>query len=301
MLAIEQEISSQPDTWRKAAALAPEVMDELPGAGERLAIVGCGTSYFVGQAAAVLREQAGHGETDAFPASEVPAGRGYDAVLAVSRSGTTTEVVRALERVPAGVPTAAICAVPDTEVATVATRSVILDFADERAVVQTRFATTALALMRALTTTDSSAALAEEAEEALAAPLPEGIDGFDQFVFLGAGWSVGLASEAALKMRESAGAWSEAYPAMEYRHGPVSATRPTTLVWALGVVEPGVLESAARAGATVVDSQRDPMAELIVVQRAAVALAHERGLDPDRPRHLTRSVVLDDGRLERQG
>jgi fructoselysine-6-P-deglycase FrlB-like protein len=297
MLQIEHEIASQPETWRRAAALAPEVAPELPSSGERLAVVGCGTSYFMAQALAVLRERSGHGETDAFPASEMPVERRYDAVLALSRSGTTTEVVRALERVPDGVATVAICAVAGTEVATTAARRVILDFADEQAIVQTRFATTALALMRALMT-GSLAALADEADEALAAPLPVDPVRFDQFVFLGAGWSVGLASEAALKLREAAGVWCEAYPAMEYRHGPVSATRSTTLVWALGAVEPGVLESAARAGATVVDSGRDPMAELVVVQRAAVALARGRGLDPNRPRHLSRSVVLDDGRAQ---
>jgi fructoselysine-6-P-deglycase FrlB-like protein len=295
MRAIEHEIASQPATWRKAAALAPTVAADLPHHGERVAVVGCGTSYFVGQALAALRERAGHGETDAFPASEVPARRRYDAVLAVSRSGTTTEVVRALEQVPGDVRTIAICAVPDTAVATTARQRVILDFADEEAIVQTRFATSVLALARALVL-DGVESVAREAEEALEAPLPADLGRFEQFVFLSSGWSVGLASEAALKIRETAGAWSEAYPAMEYRHGPVSATRPTTLVWALGAVEPGVLENAEQAGATVVCSGRDPMAELVVVQRAAVDLAYGGGLDPDRPRHLSRSVVLEGGR-----
>jgi fructoselysine-6-P-deglycase FrlB-like protein len=34
------------------------------------------------------------------------------------------------------------------------------------------------------------------------------------------------------------------------------------------------------------------MATLVLVQRLAVALAAARGLDPDNPRNLTRSVVL---------
>ena len=45
-------------------------------------------------------------------------------------------------------------------------------------------------------------------------------------------------------------------------------------------------------GASVVENGADPMAALVGIQRAAVALAQARGLDPDRPRHLTRSVVL---------
>jgi hypothetical protein len=43
------------------------------------------------------------------------------------------------------------------------------------------------------------------------------------------------------------------------------------------------------------------MAELVVVQRAAVDLARARGLDPNRPRHLTRSVVLDGEPLRGRG
>jgi len=35
------------------------------------------------------------------------------------------------------------------------------------------------------------------------------------------------------------------------------------------------------------------MAELVRVHRLALALARARGLDPDRPRNLTRSVILE--------
>jgi fructoselysine-6-P-deglycase FrlB-like protein len=290
MLDIEEEIASQPATWRRAAALASEAEASLAAPGSRLAVIGCGTSFYVAQAIAAIREASGLGETDAFVASEMPA-RLYDGVLAISRSGTTTEVLRALDRVPGHAGTVALCAVPDTPVATAAARSVILDFADEDAIVQTRFATSVVALMRALAG-ESVDAIADAGELALAAPLPDDLGRFDHFVFLGSGWSAGLASEAALKLREAAGVWTEAYPAMEYRHGPVSATRPTTLVWALGAVEPTVLDAAAAAGATVMDSGRDPLAELVVIHRAAVELARGRGLDPNRPRHLTRSVVL---------
>ena len=71
----------------------------LPRPGERVAVVGCGTSWFMAQAYAAARETPGGGETDAFAASEMPSGRRYDRVVAISRSGTTTEVVRLLGRV----------------------------------------------------------------------------------------------------------------------------------------------------------------------------------------------------------
>ena len=92
----EAEIGSQPDCWRRAAAMLPEVAEVLPAPGERVAGVGCGTSLFIAQSYAVARESAGHGETDAFAASEMPVGRRYDRVIALTRSGTTTEILRLL-------------------------------------------------------------------------------------------------------------------------------------------------------------------------------------------------------------
>ncbi|CAM5728383.1 Fructoselysine-6-P-deglycase FrlB-like protein OS=Streptomyces violarus OX=67380 GN=FHS41_000842 PE=4 SV=1 [Streptomyces violarus] len=97
----ETEIATQPDCWRQAVALARQPdgpAAALPRPGERVAVVGCGTSWFIAQAYAALRESGGHGETDAFPASEMPAGRAYDRVVALTRSGTTTEVLELLRR-----------------------------------------------------------------------------------------------------------------------------------------------------------------------------------------------------------
>src|SRR5215472_15483331 len=101
----EAEIASQPDCWRRAAGLAPLVARVLPAAGERVAVVGCGTSWFIAQSFAAAREAAGQGETDAFAASEMPLTRRYDRVLVLSRSGTTTEILRLLAQLSGVVPT----------------------------------------------------------------------------------------------------------------------------------------------------------------------------------------------------
>jgi len=146
-------------------------------------------------------------------------------------------------------------------------------------------------LFRAVFGQDLRPAIAD-AELALAEPLAVDPTGFEHFVFLGSGWSTGLADEAALKLREACRAWTESYPAMEYRHGPISVAGPHSLVWSLGDVEPELLAQVARTGATVVRGSLDPMAELVRIHRVAGALAAARGLDPDRPRNLTRSVIL---------
>lgn len=286
-----REIESQPTVWRRATEMLAEVAPTLPAPGRRIAIIGCGTSFHIAQAVAAARESRGLGESDAFVASEMPNGRSPDMVIAISRSGTTTEVVRALAALSAATPTLAISAVADTPVVDAADEAILLPFADERSIVQTRFATAVLVLLRAHFGEDLAGPIAD-ADAALAHPLPVDPSEFEQFVFLGHGWTIGLASEAALKLREAAGAWTEAYPAMEYRHGPISAAGRGTLVWWLGDAEPDLVADVRATGASTIESRIDPMSELVTVQRAAVALAEGRGLDPDRPRHLARSVVL---------
>lgn len=291
MTHVEDELNSQPECWTRAAAEATGHGTVLPEPGERVAVVGCGTSYFMAQAFAALREGSGRGETDAFAASEFPHGRAYDRVLALSRSGTTTEVLDLLGKLKGGTPTTALTADPDTPVMTAADEVVVLDYADERSVVQTRFATTALTLLRAHLGLHTDMVVAD-ARTALACDLPEGLVECGQFTFLGRGWTVGLANEAGLKMREASLAWTEAYPAMEYRHGPISITTSGTATWMFGEAPEGLAEQVRSTGGLWIQGRLDPLAELVRAQRLAVAVAAARGLDPDRPRHLTRSVIL---------
>ncbi|MGW1464506.1 SIS domain-containing protein [Streptomyces sp. NPDC002308] len=294
MTFVEAEIASQPACWRRAAELAStQAKAALPAHGERIAVVGCGTSYYMAQAYAALRESNGLGEADAFAASEFPFGRRYDRVVALTRSGTTTEVLELLGRLHGTTRTVVVTAVPSAEVRAVSDDIVELGFADEESVVQTRFATTALTLFRAHLGLHTDAVVTD-AETALSEPLPEGLVEATQLSFLGRGWTVGLANEAALKMKEASLAWTESYPAMEYRHGPISIATDTTATWMFGPAPAGLAEQLRATGARWVESGLDPLADLIRVQRLAVARATASGLDPDRPRHLTRSVVLQE-------
>ena len=294
---VEAEIASQPELWARAAELAdsPAVAGALPPIGARVAVVGCGTSLYMARAWAALREAAGHGETDAFAASEFPPTRTYDHVLAITRSGTTTEILRLLSTLSAtttGTSTV-ITTGADLPATREARQSVLLPFADEQSVVQTRFATSTLALLRAHLGDDLTAAISDARSE-LDRPVPTAAVGQRQFSFLGRGWTVGLAEEAALKSREAAQAWTEAYPAMEFRHGPISVVDEGSLVWIFGAAPDGLVDQITQTGALVVTSDADPMAHLVGAQRLAVALAQSRGLDPDAPRNLTRSIVLSD-------
>src|SRR5437764_15166962 len=94
MRAITSEIASQPALWRKAADMAPVVAGLLPAPGEPAVAIGCGTSHHIARAYAGLREGKGLGTTDAVIASELSPHRGYERVLAVTRPGTSPEVLR---------------------------------------------------------------------------------------------------------------------------------------------------------------------------------------------------------------
>jgi fructoselysine-6-P-deglycase FrlB-like protein len=281
----EREIASQPGTWARALGVDGAA---LAAHGERVLVLGCGTSWFMAQSLAELREGNGLGETDAVCASEFVPRRRYDRVIALTRSGTSTEVLEALRQVPAGTHRVAVTAVDGEPVDDLVDERILLDFADERSVVQTRFPTTLLAVARRAYGEDLSHLVAD-GEAALKAELPPITE---HQVFLGTGWTVGLAHEAALKVREAAQAWAESYPAMDYRHGPVAVAGPHSLVWAFGRVSPSLDETIRGAGATPVRNDLDPLAQLVLAQRFAVALAQHKGLDPDRPRLLTRSVIL---------
>ena len=205
------ELASQPETWARAADLRDE-QARLPRRGARIAVVGCGTSWFMAQSYAWLRETGGHGETDAFAASEAFVDRGYDAVVALTRSGTTTEVLQLVERLRGRVRTVGVIGDAASPLVDLVDDAVTLPFADEQSVVQTRFATTALALFRASLGEDLDRVPIADARAAVDEELdPELVDA-EQYTFLGRGWSVGLAHEAALKMREASQSWTESYP-----------------------------------------------------------------------------------------
>jgi glutamine---fructose-6-phosphate transaminase (isomerizing) len=286
------EIQSQPAVWREALGLLPTAVDLIAAPGERVLAIGCGTSAFVAESLAVLRERAGLGVTDAAYASELGPWRDYDRVVAISRSGTTTEVLAALATVPAGVRRVAITGVTDGPIHDLVDDALVLDFADERSVVQTRFPTAFLLLARAAFGEDV-ASIPDEAAAVLSAPLGIELTGLDHFVYLGTGWTHGLAQEAALKIREAAQAWSESYPLLDYRHGPLAVAHDTSLVWMIGDGDDALVDQIAATGATVRTSSHDPLVELVQAQRLAVELAGRRGLDPDAPRHLTRSIILN--------
>jgi fructoselysine-6-P-deglycase FrlB-like protein len=285
------ELASQPSVWRQAQALTDLLRSKLPKDGAHVGILGCGTSLYVAQAVAIYRERRGAGQTDAFPGSEVPTGRAWDDVIAISRSGTTTEIIDAVRALPEATGVLGIIGEAGSPLGDLITAELDLPFADEQSVVQTRFATTVLTLLLGAYGWDVEGS-AQRAERYLTEPLPEWANDIQQFVFLGRGVGAALANEAALKFREILMTWSEAYATMEYRHGPISAINERSLVWILDAEEPSIDDQIRATGARLIRGEGDPLAELVRIHHFADGLTGLRGINPDQPPHISRSVVL---------
>ncbi len=289
------EIASQPTCWTEALRRADAGVVGLPQEGESILALGCGTSYYVGSAYATLREAAGHGVSDALIASDLPTRlRAYDRVVAVSRSGTSSELIDAVTRIRTESPGTRVTVLlgeQDTPIADLADDVVDLSFADESSVVQTRFPTTQLVLLRASLDglTPDLLALPDRARVALARDLPA--SDVRQIVFLASGWGAAMAQEAALKVREASGSWVESYPVPEYRHGPVATCGPGSLIWGFDRLPDDIVATVEAAGGVVEHGGGEPLVELVRAHRFALERADLAGRDADTPYLLSRSVI----------
>jgi glucosamine--fructose-6-phosphate aminotransferase (isomerizing) len=290
-LVTEAEIATQPDYWQKAYKMGRSVHKGMPTAEESVLLMGCGTSYYIAAAYAALRNLQGLGETDAVIASDYrPTSRKYDRVIAISRSGTSLDLIEAIARIVDGTPVTVILGETGTPLEALATDIIDFSFADEQSVVQTRFPTSLLTFFRA------QLGLSDLEFDALFSSVKETLERdllhqpVKQLVILGSHWASFLAEEAALKCRESAGIWVESYSTAEFRHGPISVAGEGSLVWALSELSDDEITAIKSTGATLHQSSNDPQVELAYIQRHAVEWARQAGRDADNPQYLSRSV-----------
>ena len=337
------EIVSQPDVWATAyAALdgqAAQIERAWRAASPRQVLVtGCGSTYYLAQIAAGLIQRLTGLPARGVPASEIalyPGQTLYDPaqtlLLAISRSGTTTETGAAMDqyRRAGGAAAWGITCYDGTPVADETDFTILLPMAQEQSVAQTRSFSTMLLAAEAVAAIAGGHSIAPLAGLSAAGRDLMGMTyglatqwgtqaGLGKFLFLGSGLLYGVACEAMLKMKEMSVTHSEAYHVLEFRHGPKSMVDENALV--IGLLdrrtfdhEAAVLnESVAMGGTTLAlapgmrsaghvtvhlpDNLPDwamPVLYLPVLQTMAHARAVSKGLDPDAPRNLTAVVFLD--------
>lgn len=281
-----KEIVSQPDVWLATTATLQQQADPLrafyrDGQYDTIIYTGCGSTYFMALAAAALTQQLTHIPARGVPASEAwlypnvvyqPGKRTL--LIALSRSGETTETLRAGEAFKA---TGAgdfltLSCYPDMPLAQMGTLNLVFPEAQEESIAQTRaysalyLAVTVLAglwgeqdnVFETMQTVAQTARRLMATYGALAAQ--HGRDNrLDRFYFLGSGPRYGLASELNLKMKEMALCFSEPFHFLEFRHGPMSMVTPSTLIVGLLSDQNRDLEQA------VLDEMRERGAQLMVM------------------------------------
>lgn len=335
-----REIFSQPEVWTAALATLEEHAAELrrfwrQASIQQVVFTGCGSTYYLSMAAAAVLQELTGVPARGVPASEVWLNRGAlpsraerTLLVAVSRSGETTETLRACEcfRSRGLGEILTLSCYPERALAQCGDVNLVFPEAQEESIAQTR-AFTALYLgavaLAALwggredvwADLQRAPALVRRLLADYAEPMARlGSDlALDRFYFLGSGARYGLACEFSLKMKEMTLSHSEPFHFMEFRHGPKSMITPSTLV--VGLVsndrrqdDMAVVEEMRAMGARILTiGSRDcdvnfaaPLTEVAqsvlyvpVGQMVALARSLAKGLDPDRPTNLDAVVVLD--------
>jgi glucosamine--fructose-6-phosphate aminotransferase (isomerizing) len=332
----ELEILSQPEVWQQTIdGLDPMSFVGPFGDGiTDVVVTGCGSTHYLALSAAALLRESGV-RAWALPASELIAqanprlaNAAGTLLLAISRSGTTSETVMAVEhfRRIGGRSVAVITSYPDSTLASAADVVWAAPASAERSVAQTRSFTSmqvvVSAIAGALRGADLAALYALPAAAATilgwSRPLMASLaqkPGVDSFFFLGSGALYGIASEGMLKLKEMSLTASEAYHTLEFRHGPMSMCDLSASVIALvspdrAAIEEAVLRDIAPFGAHLVTVGREGHHQipadvpswaatalyLLPLQLLALERALHKGLDPDNPRHLTAVIHLDESR-----
>ena len=263
-----REIYAQPGVWSRCL----ETLDKFdlsllaagkhPGAFEWL-FVGCGTSYYLAQAAAASFVELTGAAARAVPASEIllfpqlaisPSGAAVFPVL-ISRSGTTSEILKTAEVLKRRNIEFMSITCDGNELAELSSRTLQLPVTEESTVMTSSFTSMLLGLQYVAARLSGNHGFIDSLHK-----LPELVDGllptygpqleefahrsFDDVAFLAQGALYPIASETALKVMESSSSYAQFYHALEFRHGPKSIVSDKVLIGGL-LSEAGYAEESA--------------------------------------------------------
>jgi glucosamine--fructose-6-phosphate aminotransferase (isomerizing) len=328
-----REIKSQTEAWAQALELTPKL--SLPKVGDygQVIFTGCGSTYYLSLAAAALYQELTSCSARGVPASELLFNsqtvltNPKTLLVAVSRSGTTSETVKATEKFKAEKRGEVVVISNYDEVLTQsADTKLVIDKGQEDSVAQTRsfasmFVAATAFCARMAGRNDLVDAMGKLPDvgnsiignyESFAKEIGSNLD-FDRLYFLGSGIRYGLACEINLKMKEMTLTHSEPFHFMEFRHGPMSMVNEKAVVVGMlsdanRVHEAKVLSEMKALGGTVValaESDADIVFQskvpesvrgvlyLPVLQLMAFYRSVAKGLNPDRPKNLTAVVQLN--------
>lgn len=313
-------------------------------------LVSCGTSFYAGLFGEYLFEDIAGISAKATPASEFryknPVLNNRSAIIALSQSGETADTLAAIEEAKRrGALALGIVNVVGSTIARKTDAGIYTHAGPEISVASTKAFTSQLAVLLLLALSlgrrgSLSLSSGKEFAEHLARipeqvrgilSSPEGIRSvaeryarFENFLYLGRRYSMPVAAEGALKIKEIAYVHAEAYPAGEMKHGPLALIHegfpsifiaPKDSVYEktvsnmqevkarkgriLAITTEGnteLLESGLADDCLYVPKTLEPLSPLLTViplQLFAYFVAVLRGNPVDKPRNLAKSVTVE--------
>jgi glucosamine--fructose-6-phosphate aminotransferase (isomerizing) len=328
-----REIKSQTEAWAQAIEVVRAASLPKADAYQQVIFTGCGSTYYLSLAAAALYQELTGCAARAVPGGELLLNSSSvltsdkTLLVAISRSGTTTETVKAVEKFRAEKRGDVVVISNYDEVLSRGVGvNIVIAKGQEDSVAQTRaFASmyvAATAFCAKMAGRDDLVDAMNQLPvignsvlgkyETFAKSLGENLE-FDRFYFLGSGNRYGLACEVNLKMKEMTLTHSEPFHFLEFRHGPMSMVNQNAVV--VGMLsdanrdhEAKVLSEMEALGATVAalgEHDADVVFEsgipesvrgvlyLPVLQLMAFYRSVTKGLNPDRPNNLSAVVKLE--------
>jgi glucosamine--fructose-6-phosphate aminotransferase (isomerizing) len=330
------EILSQPYSWAAALEILrlerPRIESVWNKDFTQLLFTGCGSTYYLALSAAAMAQELTGVPARGLPASELWLNprvcyprNGRNLLIAISRSGETTETLRACQvfKDDQSGKLVTISCYPDMPLAEMGHLNLVLPSGQEQSVAQTRAFSTLYLACAGLASFWTGSGL-EKFSGLIDAGVkllgfiggivkPLGQDNaIDRFYFLGSGSRYGLASEISLKMKEMSLSHSEPFHFLEFRHGPMSMVCPSSLVVGLlsesnRTVEAQVLEDVRALGGRTLSIGEEaadvefasglldifysvlylPVGQLLAFERSLA-----KNLNPDRPNNLESVVKL---------
>jgi glutamine---fructose-6-phosphate transaminase (isomerizing) len=333
-----REITSQTIAWAQAIEVVNSTT--LPDLSDfdYAVFTGCGSTYYLSIAVASMFQSLTGIPAKAVPASDLlfnsrsslPQTNGRRTVkillVAFSRSGSTSETIKAVEKFQFGNNGYVITISNyDEALSQLADISIVIPAGQEVSIAQTRsFASMYVAgilLCTWISSRNDLSILAPKIPEigsrlletytGIAQQLGEDLD-TEKFYFLGSGFQYGLACELSLKFKEMTLTHSEPFHFLEFRHGPMSMVDKRTAI--VGFVsernfrsEICVLSEMQALGGktfTLGESGTDVqflsslpeelqgVLYLPVLQLTAFYRSLKKGLNPDSPKNLSAVVKL---------
>jgi len=333
-----QEILSQTDAWREAIEITNAKAAEIRAINfrsyQQVLFIGCGSTYYLSLSAASLFQSMTGVLARAFPSSELilfpesAFGNGKVLLVAISRSGTTSETLHAVRKFKENQKGDVIVITnnSDSPLAEIGDTSIAINSGQEQSVAQTRSFASMFIAITALTYLLGTEDRLSNYKDTLIKTGKRLIEKYQMFAktigedrtinqifYLGSGLRYGLANEVSLKLQEMSQTITQPYHFFEYRHGPISMVDDRALVVGLMSdkefdLEKAVMDEVAKFGAKTImvgeqgtdiafDSGLPENTRSVLFLPVLQLLAYYRsvsfGKNPDNPRNITAVVKLD--------